>query len=405
MRLASSIARRYLFSSKGTHFINIISGMTVLGLSIGSAAVILVLSVFNGFEELIASMINNFNPDMKVMPQSGKYFTEDSVMLRELRELDGIEAISLTLEETAIFEYEQPPNAGIMKGVDENFVRVNPIDSTIIEGTFKLEDDKGIYAVLGAGMARNLSVDVLNVFESLSIYMPVRQYRGGLQQPYQTRYVKPSGVFSIQQDIDNQYVLVPLGIARALVNRPGEVSSIEIKTSPDFDEDKLQAEISDIIGPDLIVRNRYQQDEAFLKLMNLEKWMAFLIATLMILLISFNLIGCLWMIVLDKQKDIAILRAMGSTSSFIRNVFIRLGLYFTLSGLLSGIVLGILLYLAQQHFGIINMSQGFVVDTYPIKLKVTDVLVVALTVLLIGGIASLPAAQRATKLGYAIREN
>jgi lipoprotein-releasing system permease protein len=335
---------------------------------------------------------------------SGKFFEEDSAMIARIRALPSVAAVSITLEETAIFEYDDPPGAGIMKGVDEQYSNVNSIDSALIEGSFKLQDDETIYAVLGSGMARNLSVDVLNVFQNLSIHMPARQQKGGFQKPYQTRFLKPAGVFAIQQDIDNQYVLIPLAVARSLLDRPGAISSMEIKLQPDADEDSAKAEIARITGRELRVLNRYEQDESFLKLMNIEKWMAFLIACLMILLISFNLIGCLWMIVLDKRKDIAILKAMGGSDQFIRSIFLRLGLFFTTSGLVSGILLAILLYVAQKQFGLITMAQGFVVDTYPIKMKVSDLFIVAATVFIIGLIASLPASYRAARMGQTIRQ-
>ncbi|NND05262.1 MAG: FtsX-like permease family protein [Saprospiraceae bacterium] len=404
MNLNSAIARRYLFSHKGTHFINIISGMTVLGLSIGSAAVILVLSIFNGFEELIASMINTFNPDLKIVPAQGKYFSPDSTFIAQLKEVDGIMQISRTIEETAIFEYGDANSPGLMKGVDDRYQKVSAIDSTMIEGEFVLREADKVYAVLGSGMARNLSADVLNVFESLSIHMPNRRQFGGIAKPYRTKVLRPSGIFSIQQEIDNQYILVPLEIAQDLLSRRDEVSALEVKVSTDADIEALEDQIAAMAGTDLQVLNRYEQDEDFLKLMNIEKWMAFLIASLMIFLISFNLIGCLWMIVLDKRKDIAILKAMGSTGVFIRRIFLNLGLMYTLVGLGLGILLAAVLYFAQQQFGIITMAQGFVVDRYPIKMKITDVLIVGSMVLTIGAIASLPVAFRATKLGEVIRE-
>ncbi len=403
MNLVTSIARRYLFSHKGTHFINIISGMTILGLSIGSAAVILVLSVFNGFETLIASMINSFNPDLKVVPVSGKYFEEDSLLIEQINAIDGITSVSRTIEETAIFEYGDANSPGVMKGVDDRFNTVTTIDSTMIEGDYLLKDSEKMFAILGSGMARNLSADVLNVFERLSIHMPNRKSLGGLAKPYHTRVLRPSGIFSIQQEIDNQYILVPLEIARDLLDRPEELSALEVSVDPSSKIESLEKKIAQVLGSDLDVLNRYEQDEEFLKLMNIEKWMAFLIACLMIVLISFNLIGCLWMIVLDKRKDISILKTMGSNAALIRRIFFNLGLMYTIVGLGLGILLALVLYSAQQQFGIITMSQGFVVDRYPIKMKVTDILIVSATVLSIGAIASYPAASRASRLGEAIR--
>lgn len=404
MRFISEVAGRYLFSSKGTHFINIISGVTILGLTTGTAALILVLSVFNGFEELIAGMINQFNPELKIVPAQGKYFDENDSLINRIRALDGVEAISKMIEETAAFEYQNINNAGTLKGVDDDFHIVTSIDSALIEGSFILHDDQFNYAVLGSGMARNLSVDVLNVFENLSVHMPDRKAAATSINPFRTRVIKPVGVFSIQQNIDNEVVIVPLHFAQSILGRQGELSSIGVRLTEGADSDLVQQSLEQLLADGLVVQNRYQQDEDFLKLMNIEKWMAFLIACLMILLIAFNLIGCLWMIILDKKKDIAILRAMGASSVLIRQIFMRLGLFYTFTGLGLGTLLAALLYLIQKQFGIITIPQGFVVDTYPIQMRWFDIVVVSLTVILIGVVASVPAARRAAKLTESIRD-
>ncbi len=404
MRFISEVAGRYLFSSKGTHFINIISGVTILGLTTGTAALILVLSVFNGFEELIAGMINQFNPELKIVPAQGKYFDENDSLIIRIRALDGVEAISKMIEETAAFEYQNINNAGTLKGVDDDFHIVTSIDSALIEGSFILHDDQFNYAVLGSGMARNLSVDVLNVFENLSVHMPDRKAASTSLNPFRTRVIKPVGVFSIQQNIDNEVVIVPLHFAQSILGRQGELSSIGVRLTEGADSDLVQQSLEQLLADGLVVQNRYQQDEDFLKLMNIEKWMAFLIACLMILLIAFNLIGCLWMIILDKKKDIAILRAMGASSVLIRQIFMRLGLFYTFTGLGLGTLLAALLYLIQKQFGIITIPQGFVVDTYPIQMRWFDIVVVSLTVILIGVVASVPAARRAAKLTESIRD-
>jgi lipoprotein-releasing system permease protein len=404
MKFISEVASRYLFSSKGTHFINIISGVTILGLSLGSASLILVLSVFNGFEELIASMINRFNPELRVEPETGKFFDENDDLISQLLSTDGVEAVSKSIEETVAFEYQKIPNAGTLKGVDDQFRVITKIDSTIVEGSYMLEDDKLDYAVLGSGMARNLSVDVLNVFESLSVLMPDRKAAASSVNPFRTKIIKPIGVFSVQQDIDNEVVIVPIRFAQSLLSREGQISALGISLKPDADVDMVQQDVQNLVGSKLVVKNRYEQDEEFLKLMNIEKWMAFLIACLMLLLIAFNLIACLWMIILDKRKDISILKAMGATSKTIRRIFMRLGIFYTLTGLGTGILIALILYFIQKQFGVISLSQGFVVDAYPIKMAAFDILVVAGTVLVIGVIASIPAASRAATLQSSIRE-
>ncbi|MDH3648714.1 MAG: ABC transporter permease [Saprospiraceae bacterium] len=405
MKVMPSIAWRYLFAHKGAHFINIISRITIFGISIGSAALILVLSVFNGFEELIANMINTFNPDLKVLPATGKYFEPDSATLDHILGLNGIAFVSQTIEETAYFEYEEHPSTGVMKGVDVHYQSVTGIDSALLEGKFHLEEDDRMFAILGSGMARLLSVDVLNVFNQLTVYMANRKQQPAGMQPFRQRSLYPVAIFGVQQDIDNEYVLVPLSFAQDLLSRPGAASALEIKVDAGVNITQVKESLKSFLGASFEVLDRYEQDEEFMKLMNIEKWMAFAIACLMILLIAFNLVGCLWMIVLDKKQDIAILKAMGGTSVFIKNIFIRLGAYFSLIGLGGGIVLAATLYLMQKQFGIISIPQGFVVDAYPIEMRMTDLLIVAFTVLTIGLLASMPAAIRASHLSASIREN
>lgn len=402
-KVGSAIALRYLFSKKGTNFINIISSMTIVGLSIGTAALIIVLSVFNGFEDLIASMVNTFNPDIKIVPRQGKFFDQDDVY-DKLINLPEVEAVSCTIEETAFFEYDHTPTPGTLKGVDANFLLVNDIDSALVEGTF-LEGgaEQGPQAVLGSGISRKLAVDVLNVFKTLSVYM-ARRTRTAVGKPFKERQLRPVGVFAIQQEIDNEYIFVDLDLARDLLGRPAMVSALEIRLSSETDQAAGKRAIQAIAGENLKVLDQYEQDEEFLKIMNLEKWMAFSIASLMLLLISFNLVGCLWMIVVDKKQDIAILRAMGGTSNFVRNVFMKLGLLYTSFGILVGLVLAIALYLLQINFGLISIPQGFVVDAYPIRMKLGDVIIVVATVFTIGWLASLPSSRRASATGASVRE-
>ena len=339
-----------------------------------------------------------------MFPKTGKFFDENDDLVHRILAIDGVEAVSKSIQETALFEYQRIPNAGTLLGVDDQFRSITSIDSTMVEGSFLLKDDEHDYAILGSGMARNLSVDVLNVFESLSVHMPDRKAAASSVNPFKTRIIKPFGVFSVQQDIDNEVVLVPLSFAQSLLGRSGRISALGLSLVSGADPDEVQSQVQALVGNNLIVKNRYQQDEEFLKLMNIEKWMAFMIACLMLLLIAFNLLACLWMIILDKRRDIAILKAMGSTSQMIRKIFMRLGVFYTIMGLIIGILLALVLYGIQKQFGVISLSQGFVVDAYPIRMIGFDIIVVSTTVLLIGVLASIPAARRAARLTSSIRE-
>jgi len=408
MNLSLRIARRYLFAKKSTNAINIITGIAVFGIAVGSAALVLVLSVFNGFEDLISSMYSNFNPDVKVVPAKGKNFEADSIMLEELRSIEGVAQVSSTLEEVAFFEYKDNQDFGSLKGVDENFADVVGIDSTVREGEYRFNEGKRELAILGLGMRNKLSTNVGDRFTELAVYMPKRDTRPGpfglSAQPFRRRYIYPGGTFVIQQEFDNQYVLSSIGFARDLLGFDNEVSALEFRLEDGANKTAVIERIETYMGEGFNVKDRFEQEEAFMKLMQVEKWLSYAIASLMMLMVAFNMIGALWMIVLEKQKDIAILKSMGTLNTSIRNIFINEGLLLSLLGLGIGFVLAIALYIIQTTVGIVSVPGNFIVDAYPISMRWIDFLVVGLTVIIIGLLASLPPALRAMRVSALIRE-
>lgn len=387
---------------KSVNAINIISGITVLGISLGAGALILVLSVFNGFEDLISDLFSTFNPDVRITALKGKTFEADSLKIAQLREIDGVIAVSQTLEEIAFFEYKGSRDFGTLKGVDEHYRTVTGVDSTIREGDFIFEANGRQYAILGAGMRNKLSVNVDNDFTPMTVYMAKK--KRSVTKPFVKKFLYPAGTFVIQQDYDNQYILSSLGFARKLLNVKNEVSALELRLAPDKDHAQLLQKIRTVMGEAYVVKDRYEQDEAFLKLMNIEKWLSFAILSLTIILVAFNLIGSLWMIILEKKKDIAILKSMGATVNLVRKTFLYQGLLLCLVGMLVGFFIAIVLYLLQITYGIVPIPQGFVVDAYPISMRVTDFLIVIATVVVIGLLASILPARKAGKISALVRE-
>lgn len=406
MRLSFKFARRYLFAKKSTNAINVITGISVLGVAIGTAALILVLSVFNGFEDLITGLFSNFNPDVKVTPVKGKTFVPTDETLAALESLDAVAVLSKTLEEIAVFEYKSSQDFGILKGVDANFHRVNGIDSTVREGRYAFEKNGRQQVVLGVGMRNKLAVNVDDYLAALSVFMAKRKNVGPLEKPFKERMVYPAGTFVIQQDFDNQYILCGLEFAQELIGAPNAVSSLEIKLKEGADNSSAIAAIKEILGPELEVKDRYQQDEAFLKLMNIEKWMSYAILTLTLLLVAFNMIGSLWMIVLEKKADIAILKSMGANDQLVRDIFMGQGVLLCLFGMALGFAGALGLYLLHINLenGIISIPQGFLVRAYPISLRLLDFVIIAVTVLGIGLIASIPPSLRARRVPALILE-
>ncbi|MEL6922841.1 MAG: FtsX-like permease family protein [Bacteroidota bacterium] len=404
MNLSLKIARRYLFAKKSTNAINVITGISVFGIAVGTAALILILSVFNGFEDLISDLSNSFNPDVKVTPVQGKYFVPGTEQLAQLRAVEGVEGVSETIEEVAFFDNNGSKTIGRMKGVDQYFQQVTRIDSTIRDGRFRLHDDElGEMAVFGYGMQGKLAINLEDYLSKVSVFTAKRKGNSRIK-PFNQGLVKASGSFFIQQEVDQEYVLTSLDFARRLLEFKDEVSALEIKVDPTADQEQLLSRIRSIMGENFHVKDRYHQNEAFLKLMNMEKWMSAAILSLTLVLVAFNLVGSLWMIVLDKRKDISILQSMGATRETIRNIFLNEGLLLSLLGILIGTAIAMILYVLQKTVGIVSIGPGFLVDTYPVSMRLFDLLVVALIVITIGLLASLPPAFRAARIDAIIRE-
>ncbi len=406
MSLPLHIAKRYLFSKKSTNAINIISYISILGLSIGTAALVLVLSVFNGFEDLLSGLFSNFNPDIKVEIALGKSFAPNEDDIKQIESLDNVVALSQTLEEVAIFKYNGSQDFGSIKGVDDNFLKVTAVDTTLREGTFLLAKDSIDYAVLGSGMRNKLSVNIEDEFSSLTVYSAKKRKSKTSIVPgsgLSKKSIYPAGIFSIHQDVNNQYILSSLRFAQKLLGSR-KVSAYEIKILDEANLDETVDAIQAIVGESFTVKNRFQQDEAFLKIMNIEKWTSFAIVSLTLLLVAFNLIGALWMIVLEKKKDISILKSMGAQDHSVRNIFLWEGILLCIIGMVSGFILAILIFIAQKTIGIVPIPEGFIVDTYPISIRFTDFLAVGITVLFIGLLASIPPALRAQRVPEMVRE-
>ena len=395
-----------LFKGK-KNAVHVISRISVLGISVGTAALILVLSVFNGFEDLIISLFDAFNPDVKVTVTEGKTFHGDSSQIAEIVALDEVVAVSQTIEEVAFFEYEGSQNFGIVKGVDKHFKTVSNVDSNLIRGMYGLKKDEAFYAVLGAGMEYKLAVNVENRLNTLNIYMPKRQRTPTLANAFKKRFVYPLGTFAIQQEFDDQFVLVDLDFARDLLSYEDEVSALEIKLKDNINQTKAIGKIKSIMGEGYDVRNRYQQNEAFFKLMNVEKWIGFAVLSFTLLLVSFNMVGALWMLVLEKKKDIAILKSMGTLEGRIQKIFLYKGLLLALIGGFAGVYIALIFYFFQQQFSIIQLagSANLLVDAYPISLRTLDFMLVFFTVVFIGIFAAWLPSIRAKKVSPMMRES
>ena len=380
----------------------------MLGLAFGTAALILVLTVFNGFEKMIAGMLSKFNPDIKITATTGKTWVVDTNHIAQIKQINGIETVSKTLEEIAFFQYNNTQAFGKLKGVDDNFVRLNRIDTSLESNRqWRLADDESDLLILGVGIRNQLGVYEREKVAPLSIYMPKRGEVGVIEQPFHKREAYPTAAFQIQQEFDNQYVIGSLDLARDILDASDEVSALEIKIKPDANINTVKKALKNIVGQGFNIKDRKEQDEAFFKLMNLEKWMSYAIASLTILLIAFNMIGALWMIVLEKRKDIAILKSMGTTDRNISRIFLFEGLLLSALGMLIGFVLALTAYAIHiaKDGGLVPLPPGYASDRYPVALKFSDFGVVTITVFCIGFLASLPAARKAASVSTTFKED
>jgi len=393
MQLPFFIAKRYLISKKSHNLINAISIISVVGLMVGTMALIVVLSVFNGFEDVIKSLYVTFNADLQITPVEGKTINYNSFPHNKIAEIDGVAAVSAIVEEDALFKYGNKQHIARIKGVPKNYVNVSRIDTMIVNGSFILQEGSSNFAVAGAGIAWHLDIYPQNITKLLSIYVPKRGNASSFNftSAFNSGVVHPTGVFSIQQEFDEKYVFVPISFARELLDYKDEVTSIEIRYNAGADGGEIQKEVQSIIGNEFFVKDRFQQNESLFKILRSEKTAIFVILVFILILSSFNMIGSLSILIVEKSKDMGILASMGADLKLIKSIFITEGILISLVGSVSGLALGFIILYLQQNYGFLQLggSGDFVISAYPVKIQLLDFAYVFLTVLAIGFIATI----------------
>ena len=387
MKLSLYIAKRYLLAKKSRNAINIISAVSVAGVAVGTMALIIVLSVFNGLETMVSAIFNTFDPDIKITAAEGKTFIADTSRLKLLAKVEGLSCYSLTIEENALLKYGERQFIATIKGVDDNYAMVTDIDSSMWEGEFILKSDRGRpYAIPGIGVAQHLGIRV-NFITPLNIFVPRKTGSSTLnaENAFVKKFIFPSGIFEVEKDYDSKYVYIPIEFARELTEIENGVTSVEIKFTEKADPRIVQKKISKIFGKGFIVQNRYEQQEIFYKVMRSERLAIFFILTLILIIASFNIIGSLTMLIIEKERDIEILKSLGANSDLIRKIFIFEGWLISIVGAFTGIILGFIVCWIQQTFGLVKLhSETLIMDSYPVVMKIKDFIIVPVTVLLIG---------------------
>jgi lipoprotein-releasing system permease protein len=385
------ISKRYLFSKKSQNVINIISGISVVGVATGTMALIVILSVFNGFDELIKSLYSTFDPEIKIILAEGKTFSPVTPAFSDVKNHRNVLHFSEVLEENVLLRYGERQYIATMKGVDDEFVNVTGIDTMIVDGNFTLMDKNRPYAVIGQGVAYYLAVG-LTFLNPINVYSIKRTGNISMnpEQAINRKFIFPSGIFSIEQEHNIRYIIVPISFARELLGYQDEVSAVELKLQPGTDMEMVQNEIKLILGDEFLVQNRNDQNALFYRIMKSEKWAIFFILTFILIVASFNIIGSLTMLILDKKEDIRTLQNMGASNTLIRRIFLLEGWMISILGAIIGLIIGSVVAWLQARFGIIKLSGSgsFIIDAYPVVYKFGDVLKVFFTVLFIGFLAA-----------------
>ena len=398
MRLPLFIAGRYIFAKKSHNVINIISAISAIGMAIGTAALIIILSVYNGFDALIRSMLSNVEPDLMIVPSTGKVFTPEGETYDWIYDQESVRTMTCTLEEQVFINYDGKQSLVTAKGVDWVYEEETPIRNNLVEGEFKLHKGDIPLAAVGAVLAYELGLSP-RFLSPIEVYYPNRKSRISMANPLaslESIKVWPSCTFSVNNDIDAQLILLPIEKMRELLEYDDEVSAVEIRLAEGTDSKELKRlknEISERLGEGFLVKDRFQQNESLYKMMKYEKAAIFLILIFVIIIIAFNIFGCLSMLIIEKRPDIETLSSLGASDKLIRRIFVLEGWMISLAGLAAGLVIGIIFSLLQQHFGFIKMPGHFLVQAYPIILSLKDVLITAAGVATVGYLIALPPAH------------
>jgi lipoprotein-releasing system permease protein len=386
------IARRYLFSKKSTHAINVISAISVVGVAVATMALVIVLSVFNGFHDLVASFFTSFDPQLEVMPVTGKTAPADDPILTRIKHLPQVDVATETVEDQALAVYQNKQAMVVVKGVEDNFPELTHITDILYgDGTYELHAANLQYGILGIRLAQQLGTGA-KWDGYLRIYAPQREGQLDMSNPASAFVVdsllSPGVVFSVKQSkYDSNYIIAPISFARGLFGQQGMLSALELRLKPGSDLDAVKANIQQIAGVKYKVLDRFEQQEDTFKIMSVEKLMAYIFLTFILVIACFNIVGSLSMLIIDKKNDVVTLRNLGASDKQIARIFLFEGRMIAVIGAVVGILLGLLLCFLQQRFGLVALGDtagSFVVNAYPVSVHYMDVAAIFFTVVLVG---------------------
>jgi lipoprotein-releasing system permease protein len=380
-----------LFSKKKQNIINIISAISMAGIIVGTMAVVIVLSVFNGFNNLIGKFFSNFDPDLKITSVEGKMFEPSAHRFSEIKKIPGVIHYAEVIEEVALIKYNNQMSHAVIKGVPGNYARYTKIDTLIVDGIFMLEDEGVDYAVVGQGVAYKLGLG-LSFIDPIRIFVPKKGHQISLNpsRSINSDHIFPAGVFAVLEEIDSKYIIVPYHFAAKLFESEHAVTAVELGLDPGVNLRKLQHEIQGMLGESFHVKNKYEQHDLIFKTMKTEKWASYFILIFILIIASFNMLASLTMLIIDKKEDLFILRGMGAGSGLIRQIFLFEGWLISFFGAIIGTILGLFVCWLQIKFELVTLpgTGSFVISAYPVNVLFSDILIILGIVWGIGFIAS-----------------
>ncbi len=398
MRLALFFAKRYLFSKKSVNAINIISSISVIGVLVSTAALVIVLSFYNGLEKFILSQYSIFSPELRIEPATGKVFSTQNETFKALRKHPKIKSYTEVLEDKILAEYNHQQFIGRLKGIEPESIHTHASQEMLFAGKLEVEMDSVNYAILGAQVQANLQVPLQGFDNFLSLNIPDKNASASSINPLddiRTRKIPSSAILKFQPGFDD-LILVPIDFAKDLLNEYDAISAIELFGENDNSK-TLQKDIQELIGNDYLVKNREQQNPTLYKTVRSEKWIVFFIVTIIGIIAIFNIIGSLTMLVIDKKQDMVVLKSLGANKSLIQHIFFYQGVLIALIGSFVGGVLGLFFCMLQERYGFIQTNEGSLFDAYPVDIRYTDFIIIFLTVMLVSTIVSYVASKLSIK--------
>jgi lipoprotein-releasing system permease protein len=401
MNVPLFIARRYFLSKKKTNFINVISVMSMVGVAFVTMSLVVALSVFNGLEDLIRTLYNSFDPELKVTATKGKAFIVDEAFMKKVKGVEGVDIVTEVIEDNALLKYREDQMVVKVKGVSDNFTMQNRMDSMITEGEFTLHKDSTNYAIIGRGVQYKLSIPVDNGIFPLQLWYPKTKNSLSLDPAtlFNRENIMAGAVFAIEKQYDDNYIFVPLAFTQNLLNYGNKRTSLEVKTKEEFRMKEVQNNLKKALGPDFKIQNSDEQHASLLRAVKIEKLFMHITISFILAIASLNIFFSLSMLAIEKTKDVAILFSMGASQNFIKKIFLGEGMIIAFSGAISGLIIGMGICLAQQKFGLVSMGmETSIVEAYPVKMQAGDFVSTGITIFLITMLISYRPAVKASKI-------